>query len=117
MLIQVAQVVAIDEVQFFDNDLPTVCSELAKKGKRIIVAGLDMDYTGKPFGPVPELLAIADFVTKLRAICSYCGNPALYSSRKTADKNVVQLGEKYEYFVELVLILHYEFSARNHSIY
>ena len=92
-----AQVVAIDEVQFFDNDLPTVCSELAKKGKRIIVAGLDMDYTGKPFGPVPELLAIADFVTKLRAICSYCGNPALYSSRKTADKNVVQLGEKEEY--------------------
>ena len=83
-----AQVVAIDEVQFFDNDLPTVCSELAKKGKRIIVAGLDMDYTGKPFGPVPELLAIADFVTKLRAICSYCGNPALYSSRKQRIKTL-----------------------------
>ena len=92
-----AQVIAIDEVQFFDDDLPTVCSELAKKGKRIIVAGLDMDYTGKPFGPVPELLAIADFVTKLRAICSCCGNPALYSNRKTTDKNIVQLGEKEEY--------------------
>lgn len=92
-----AQVVAIDEAQFFDDDLPTICSELAKKGKRIIVAGLDMDYTGKPFGPIPELLAIADFVTKLRAICTRCGNPALYSYRKTADNNVIQLGEKKEY--------------------
>lgn len=92
-----AQVVAIDEAQFFDDDLPTICSDLAKKGKRIIVAGLDMDYTGKPFGPIPELLAIADFITKLRAICTNCGNPALYSKRKIVGANIVQVGEKEEY--------------------
>ena len=92
-----AQVIAIDEAQFFDNELPHVCRQLAQQGKRIIVAGLDMDYTGNPFGPIPSLMATADYVTKVHAICMSCGNPALYSHRKTNDNNLVQLGEKEEY--------------------
>ena len=91
-----AQVVAIDETQFFDDDLPIICSDLAKKGKRIIVAGLSMDYTGKPFGPVPKLFATEDFVTKLRSICTHCGNTAICSKRKTVDTNIVQVGKKEE---------------------
>ena len=92
-----AQIIAVDEAQFFDNELPHVCRQLAQKGKRVIVAGLDMDYTGKPFGPIPNLMATADHVTKVHAICMSCGNPALYSHRKTNDNNLVQLGEKEEY--------------------
>lgn len=87
-------VVGIDEAQFFDDQLPEVCDQLAAKGIRVIVAGLDMDYTGKPFGPMPNLLAKADFITKLHAICVRCGNIANYSYRKSATPGQVLLGEK-----------------------
>lgn len=91
------QVVGIDEAQFFDNELPEVCNKLAMKGIRVIVAGLDMDFTGKPFGPMPALMAIAEHVTKVNAVCVCCGNPALYSYRTVADENTVLLGEKESY--------------------
>ena len=97
LLSEEAQIIAIDEAQFFDDELPHVCTQLANQGKRVIVAGLDMDYKGKPFGPIPNLMATADHVTKVHAICMSCGNPALYSHRKTNDNNLVQLGEKEEY--------------------
>lgn len=87
-------VVGIDEAQFFDADIAAVCEQLACKGMRVIVAGLDMDYTGKPFGQMPNLLAIADYITKLHAICVKCGNIANISYRKTADEAQVVLGEK-----------------------
>lgn len=87
-------VVGIDEAQFFDNGIIEVCETLALKGIRVIVAGLDMDYTGKPFGPMPSLLAIADYITKLHAICVKCGNIANISYRKTAQQGQVVLGEK-----------------------
>ena len=89
-----ADVIAIDEAQFFDTSLVEICSQLANKGSRIIVAGLDMDFTGKPFGPMPGLMAIAEHVTKVHAICVRCGNLAQYSFRKTEDPQVVLLGEK-----------------------
>ncbi len=88
------QVVGIDEAQFFDDELPDVCVKLANKGIRVIIAGLDMDYTGKPFGQMPNLLAIADYITKLHAICVKCGNIANISYRKTAAAGQVVLGEK-----------------------
>lgn len=91
------EVVGIDEVQFFDLELPNVCDKLAEKGKRVIVAGLDMDFTGKPFGPTAELLAKAEYVTKLNAICVVCGNLASYSFRKSEEQSVVLLGEKNMY--------------------
>lgn len=72
----------IDEAQFFDNELANVCSELARRGIRVIVAGLDLDYTGKPFGPMPLLLATAEYVTKVHAICMQCGQLAYVSHRK-----------------------------------
>lgn len=97
MLSKEVEIVAIDEAQFFDDELPHVCRQLANQGKRVIVSGLDMDYKGKPFGPIPNLMATADHVTKVHAICMNCGNPALYSYRKTNDNNLVQLGEKEEY--------------------
>mgnify|MGYP001236683875 CR=1 FL=1 len=97
ILSEEAEVIAIDEAQFFDDELPNVCKQLAQQGKRIIVAGLDMDYTGNPFGPIPNLMATADHVTKVHAICMNCGNPALYSHRKTNNDNLVQLGEKEKY--------------------
>jgi Thymidine kinase len=87
-------VVGIDEAQFFDDQLPDVVDQLAYKGIRVIVAGLDMDYTGKPFGQMPNLLAKADFITKLHAICVRCGSLANYSYRKTVDDSQVLLGEK-----------------------
>jgi thymidine kinase len=92
------EVIGIDEGQFFDKELPMVCKTLADKGIRIIVAGLDMDYQGKPFGPMPALMAIAESVTKLHAICLQCGNPALFSHRKKNVKNQVLVGasELYE---------------------
>lgn len=90
-------VVGIDEAQFFDSELVHVCNKLAENGIRVIVAGLDMDYTGKPFGPIPALLACAEYVTKVHAICMTCGNPALYSHRKTADTSLVMLGETESY--------------------
>ena len=91
------QIVAIDEAQFFDKDLINVCTLLANKGKRIIVAGLDMDYLGEPFGIMPQLLAIAEQVTKVHAICIDCGENANHSFRKNTDKKLVQLGKKKEY--------------------
>jgi thymidine kinase len=87
-------VVGIDEAQFFDSSIVDVCNELADKGIRIVIAGLDMDFMGKPFGPMPALLSIAEFVTKVHAICMRCGNLAQYSYRKSEDEQVVLLGEK-----------------------
>ena len=87
------EVVGIDEAQFFDDELVHVCNELANKGKRVIVAGLDMDFTGKPFGPIPQLMAIAEYVTKVHAICIRCGNLANYSHRTTKEDKLVLLGE------------------------
>jgi thymidine kinase len=91
------EVIGLDETQFFDQDIVIVCEKLADLGKRVIVAGLDMDYTGKPFGKMPELLAIANYVTKLHAICMQCGGTASYSYRITTNKNQVVLGEKDHY--------------------
>ncbi|MGD0582477.1 MAG: thymidine kinase [Bacteroidales bacterium] len=86
-------VVGIDEAQFFDNSIVDVCNSLANGGLRIVVAGLDMDYTGKPFGPMPALLSISEFVTKLHAICTRCGNLAQYSFRKSSEESQVLIGE------------------------
>lgn len=91
------QVVGIDEAQFFDEELPDVCNKLALKGIRVIVAGLDMDFLGKPFGPMPALLAIAEHVTKVNAVCMQCGSPAVYSYRTVANENKILLGEKDSY--------------------
>lgn len=91
------QVVGIDEAQFFDDDLPEVCNKLANKGVRVIIAGLDMDFTGKPFGPVPQLMAIAELVTKVNAVCVRCGSPAMYSFRRVANDAKILLGEKESY--------------------
>lgn len=92
------EVIGIDEGQFFDKELPEVCKTLANKGIRVIIAGLDMDYKGKPFGPMPVLMAMAESVTKLHAICMQCGNPALFSHRKKDVKSQVVVGssELYE---------------------
>jgi thymidine kinase len=87
-------VIGIDEAQFFDDQLPDVCDHLALRGARVIVAGLDMDFSGKPFGQMPNLLAKADFITKLHAICLKCGNIANYSYRKIQGNPQVLLGEK-----------------------
>ena len=87
-------VVGIDEAQFFDNGLVEVCNRLADSGIRVIVAGLDMDFKGNPFGPVPALISIAEYVTKVHAICMRCGNLAHYSYRKTDTDKIVLLGEK-----------------------
>ncbi len=87
-------IVAIDEAQFFDAQLPDACEQLALRGTRVIVAGLDMDYSGKPFGPMPDMLARADYITKLHAICMKCGNIANYSYRKRVHSAQVVLGEK-----------------------
>jgi thymidine kinase len=87
-------VVGIDEAQFFDASIVEVCNKLADDGIRIVVAGLDMDFMGKPFGPMPALLAIAEYVTKVHAICMRCGNLAQYSFRKSEEEQVVLLGEK-----------------------
>jgi thymidine kinase len=91
------EVIGIDEGQFFDPELPEVCSALTQKGIRVIVAGLDMDFTGKPFGPMPQLLAAAEYITKVHAICVVCGNLASYSFRKSLKKKVLFLGEKESY--------------------
>jgi thymidine kinase len=87
-------VVGIDEAQFFDDQLPDVCDQLALRGVRVIVAGLDMDFLGKPFGQLPFLLAKADFITKLHAICVKCGHIANYSYRKTTNSAQFLLGEQ-----------------------
>lgn len=92
-----AEVVGIDEAQFFDEGIVGVCQELANQGKRVIVAGLDMDFRGIPFGPIPNLLAIADDVLKVHAICVRCGALARHSHRMVADNRLVMLGETQEY--------------------
>ena len=96
-LVNQAQVVAIDEAQFFDADLVAVCNELANDGVRVIIAGLDMDFLGKPFGVIPQILAIAEHITKVHAICVDCSAIANHSYRKTTDTTLVKLGEKEEY--------------------
>lgn len=90
-------VVGIDEAQFFDDEIVQVCNDLANSGIRVIVAGLDMDFQGKPFGPMPNLMATAEYVTKVHAVCTRTGNLAHYSYRKTDDESLVVLGEKSEY--------------------
>ena len=92
-----AQVVGIDEAQFFDEGIVAVCETLVMQGKRVIVAGLDMDYLGKPFGPMPALLSVADFITKLHAICVQCGHLANVSYRTSDEEGTVVLGEKNNY--------------------
>lgn len=87
-------VIGIDEAQFFDESLTDVCNQLADHGVRVIIAGLDMDFMGKPFGPIPALLAIAEHITKVHAICVRCGNLAQFSFRKSQEESVVLLGEK-----------------------
>lgn len=87
-------VVGIDEAQFFDEDLPVNCQKLALRGVRVIVAGLDMDFRGNPFGPMPQLLAVAEYITKVHAICVHCGNLAVHSYRLSAEEERVVLGEK-----------------------
>lgn len=91
------QVVGIDEAQFFDDELPDVCIKLANKGIRVIIAGLDMDFKGQPFGPMPALMAISEDVTKVHAICVVCGSPASFSYRKVANDSTILLGEKESY--------------------
>ena len=90
-------VVGVDEAQFFDEGIVEVCESLAKKGIRVIVAGLDMDFQGNPFGPIPNLLAVAEYITKVHAICQHCGNLATHSYRLGSDRNKVMLGEKDSY--------------------
>ncbi len=90
-------VVGIDEAQFFDDEIVQVCNALANRGIRVIVAGLDMDFEGKPFGPMPALMATAEYVTKVHAVCTRTGNPAQYSFRKSDLKDLVVLGEKENY--------------------
>jgi thymidine kinase len=92
------QIVAVDEAQFFDTDIIPICNELASKGARVIVAGLDMDYKGLPFGPMPHLMAIAEFVTKVHAVCVSCGQLAQFSHRTVAQTEQVLVGavEKYQ---------------------
>ena len=93
-----SDVVGIDEAQFFDNEIIEICKTLARSGKRIVIAGLEKDYQAVPFGPMPQLLADAEYVTKVNAICMQCGDPANFSQRLTDEKNQVVIGEidKYE---------------------
>jgi len=90
-------VVGIDEAQFFDSSIVEVCNKLADNGVRILIAGLDMDFMGNPFGPIPALLSIAEFITKVHAICMRCGSLAQFSFRKSEEEQVVVLGEKDKY--------------------
>ena len=91
------EVIGIDEAQFFDEELISVAQQLAARGNRVIIAGLDMDYLGKPFGPMPQLLSVAEYVTKVHAICVQCGDLASHSYRTTASDSKVLLGEKESY--------------------
>ena len=106
--IQDIQVVGIDEAQFFEHSIVDVCNQLANKGIRVIVSGLDLDYKGRPFGPMPDLMAVAEYVSKLHAVCSISGEPASFSYRKTNAQTDILLGanDHYEprsrrYFYEL----------------
>ncbi len=93
LLANECEVVGIDEAQFFDDGLVSVCNQLADAGIRVIVAGLDMDYLGKPFGPMPKLLSIAEYVTKVHAICVRCGSLANYTHRLSGEEGLIVLGE------------------------
>jgi len=95
--VSTVDVVGIDEAQFFDESLPEVCDILASRGTRVIVAGLDMDYQGKPFGQMPVLLSKAEYITKLHAICMQCGNIANYSYRKSGVAEQLLIGNKDQY--------------------
>ena len=97
MLADDCDVVGIDEAQFFDDEIVQVCNDLANRGIRVIVAGLDMDYKGNPFGPMPALMATAEYVTKVHAVCTRTGNLANYSYRKSKNDSLVLLGETEEY--------------------
>jgi thymidine kinase len=97
ILAQGCDVVGIDEAQFFDDEIVSVCNDLANSGIRVIVAGLDMDFKGNPFGPMPNLMATAEYVTKVHAVCTRTGNLANYSFRKSKDDKLVLLGETEEY--------------------
>jgi thymidine kinase len=90
-------VVAIDEAQFFDDQIVSVCNKIANSGIRVIIAGLDMDYLGNPFGPMPNLMAVSEYVTKVHAVCKKSGNIANYSYRKNKKKDIVVIGEKDKY--------------------
>ncbi|PAW95207.1 thymidine kinase [Mucilaginibacter sp. MD40] len=91
------QVIGVDEAQFFDDELPQVAQTLANKGVRVIIAGLDMDFKGRPFGTMPQLMAMADAVTKLHAVCMKCGGQAMYSYRLVPNESQILLGEKETY--------------------
>ncbi|MBK6546883.1 MAG: thymidine kinase [Saprospiraceae bacterium] len=91
------EVIGIDEAQFFDEHLTARCQELALKGKRVIIAGLDMDYRGQPFGPMPAIMAVAEYITKVHAICPHCGNLATHSYRLSEEFDTIVLGEKDKY--------------------
>lgn len=97
ILAQGCDVIGIDEAQFFDDEIVAVCNDLANSGIRVIVAGLDMDFKGNPFGPMPALMATAEYVTKVHAVCTRTGNLAHYSFRKSNDEKLVKLGETEEY--------------------
>lgn len=92
-----ADVIAVDEAQFFDDGILEVCNEIANKGRRVIVAGLDKDFRGMPFGPMPRLMAAAEYVTKVHAVCVNCGALANFSHRTSADDGLIVLGEKNNY--------------------
>ncbi len=94
---ELCDVVGIDEAQFFDHNLADVCVQLAERGIRVIVAGLDMDFKGEPFGPMPKVMAVAEYVTKVHAICMRCGGIAQFSHRLLKEEKQVMLGEKNEY--------------------
>ncbi|GAA3934494.1 thymidine kinase [Hymenobacter algoricola] len=97
LLAGACDVVGVDEAQFFDESLVEVCVQLANRGTRVIVAGLDMDFLGKPFGPMPALMAVAEYVTKVHAVCVCCGEIASYSFRITASESKILLGETDSY--------------------
>jgi len=97
LLVNDVDVVGIDEAQFFDDEIVAVCNDLANSGIRVIVAGLDMDFKGNPFGPMPALMATAEYVTKVHAVCTHTGNLAHYSFRKAQNDKLVLLGEMEEY--------------------
>lgn len=97
LMVNDVSVVGIDEAQFFDNQLVSVCNQLADRGIRVVVAGLDMDFKGVPFGPIPHLLATAEYVTKVHAICMHCGDLAQYSHRTIQGDDLVVLGETESY--------------------
>ena len=97
LLAEGIEVIGIDEAQFLDLELPLVCEQLARTGIRVIVAGLDMDFEGRPFGPMPQMLAIADYITKVQAICVKCGDIAHFSYRTSKERERILLGEKDSY--------------------